>query len=191
MFANISDREIFKGACRSFAAALLWGSGEEFDDLGLTDLSDETMEFVAGEVFATFLKLRHTGKLQYLTPESAGSIAHSCALEMLGCGSGIKDHRGWPFNEDDLEDLDRWQNKRHKHHLEAYRGDDGKVYIFTKEHRKPISVRISASEGHGRFGAMFDFNEEAVSVDAAALKAARKMLNWDKTWIRGYEEIPG
>ena len=190
MFANTIESGLFQTACRSAAAALLWGSGEDYDEYDVEDFSEEALEWVAGEMFATFLKLRHTNKLKYLTSDSAGSIAHSCMLSLLGCGSGIRVHQGWPFDSEDLEDLSRWQDKRHKNTLEIYIGDDDKIHVFTKERRKPIGLKMSISEGFGRFGAMFDFQETAVSVDAAAVKAAMQVQDWDKTWIRGYEETP-
>lgn len=190
MFAHYIGTEIYKSACQSAAVALLWGSGEEYDEYTIGDFSEESLEWIAGEVFATLLKLRHTNKLSYLTKDGAGSFAHSCMLDLLGCGSGIRDHKVWPFTDEDLEDLSRWQDKRHKHTIDIYIGDDNKIYISGKEYRKPIGLKMSISEGFGRFGAMFDFQESAVSVDAAAVKAAIQIQSWDKTWVRGYEEVP-
>ena len=190
MFAYTIESGLFQTACRSAAAALIWGSGEDYDEYDVEDFSEETLEWVAGEMFATFLKLRHTNKLNYLTKDGAGSFAHSCMLDLLGCGSGIRDHKVWPFAAEDLEDLSRWQDKRHKHTIDIYIGDDNKIYVSGKERRKPIGLKMSISEGFGRFGAMFDFQETAVSVDAAAVKAAMQVQDWDKTWIRGYEETP-
>lgn len=201
MRTSIVGSKAFEQGCRSFIVAAMWATtvtdNEKFEYLDQMcdqdDCSEEALAWVAGEVFTIANKLCDMGKLEHLSSSSMDVICTGLALQAVGSGGSLKDRFVFDFDTEERDALADWYDERWGvRTLDLYRGDDSKVYIGGCERRKPVRIRMSMSEDPGRFGAMHEFSNEAVSVDEVALRAAKMMHDeqWKKTWIKGYEEIP-
>ena len=153
-------------------------SVEYLDDMyGVEDCSEETLEFISGEVLAICLELRKIGCLGGLTTETIGALFNGFGGMAVGSGVHINDNGPiWPLSEEDMEHMSDWHRERWGvHTLEMYPGYDGKVWIPGKEYKKELWMALSVSEGEGKFAARIVYNGEAVTSEALALRKLKDM----------------
>ena len=192
MWAEIINSQRFKSGCASYLEMLTFASDDEVHECG--EVAEETLAFVAGEVFSICKKLSDMGLWDSSTTGTLDSLCHSLAGQSVGSGVGLFDNPPpWPLCDEDLEALDKWQRELlGTRTVDTYVGDDGKVYVSGHEHQKPLALKMSLSKGLGRFGYMMHFQAEGVSVNDVALRTAHKLVNekWNNRWIVGYQETP-
>lgn len=201
MHSSIVNNELFATAVTGWLSAMLhehsYDGNTYQNQFDVDDCSVETLAFVAGECLALLKKASDIrGGLVTLPKGTAELLCSTAARNAMGFGREIRYLKVNGLDEVDLETLDLWQQERWAlrnefNTLTLYKKDK-KLFVEGFDKFKPKRVKMSLSEGAGRFGAMFEFSAEVVSIDDLALRTLKMVQDerWTKSWLRGYEEIP-
>lgn len=175
----MEDEEILAAGAEAYLKTLILVSGDrygEFDmEYGPEDASEETLSFVAGEVYAVMRIInRLTAKTRKHVLNPAKLLRSVCASLVWRAAAGVPaTFEGTEsFSSEDFKTVYAWYIDRlYEGKLVMYAGDDHKLYIDGFEWKRQVELRGWVTKGP-ECVLPFVYQTEAVSRSAAQLQHA-------------------